>query len=338
MPKERHRAKKKNHKHSPSKVFAHGVIKITILTTKDGPKLKHAPGLKQIVIIRTSWNRDIKPTELVHAAAAELGCEAVYNGEGGFPGHVFVNITVKSFMHVFKQVATARAPNMNFDVHIEKVDKFRKRFLAKNILTKFERVYGPDSTSESEEADDSESEAEKKKPARMQKKPKADVPADDDDDDDDDDDADEDDEDDDDDDDDDNDDDDDHDEDDDDDVRAYKHGYRPHDLQDGEVLRHSEDGRSFVARHSEDEDSDDKKKGKKAKSSRFVVNISSDDDAPAPKVKKAHNNAEASSSGDAIAAVKEAEWEDAIAANEVANANGRRASERKRKKTASRDA
>jgi len=40
MPKERHRANKKNHKHSPSKVFAHGVIKITILTTKDGPKLK----------------------------------------------------------------------------------------------------------------------------------------------------------------------------------------------------------------------------------------------------------------------------------------------------------
>ena len=73
MPKERHRANKKNHKHSPSKVFAHGVIKITILTTKDGPKLKRAPGLKQIFIIRTSWNRDIKPTELVHAAAAELG-------------------------------------------------------------------------------------------------------------------------------------------------------------------------------------------------------------------------------------------------------------------------
>ena len=53
---------------------------------------------------------------------------------------------------------------------------------------------------------------------------------------------------------------------------------------------------------------------------------------------QAHNNAEASSSGDAIAAVKEAEWTDAIAADEVANANGRRASERKRKKTASRDA
>ena len=149
MPKERHRANKKGRKHSPSKVFAHGDIKINILTTKDGPKLKSAPGLKQIVIIKTSWNRDITPTELVHAAAAELGCDAVYNGEGGFPGHVFVNITVKSFMHVFKQVATDRAPNMTFDVHIEKVDKFRKRFLAKNILTKFERVYGPDSTSES---------------------------------------------------------------------------------------------------------------------------------------------------------------------------------------------
>jgi hypothetical protein len=69
MPKERHRANKKGHKHSPSKVFAHGVIKITILTTKDGPKLKRAPGLKQIVIIRTSWNRDIKPTELNPDAA-----------------------------------------------------------------------------------------------------------------------------------------------------------------------------------------------------------------------------------------------------------------------------
>ena len=114
MPKERHRANKKSHKHSPSKVFAHGVIKITILTTKDGPKLKRAPGLTQIVIIRTSWNRDIKPTELVHAAAAELRCDAVYNGGGAFPGHVFVNITVKSFMHVFKQVAKDRAPNMTF--------------------------------------------------------------------------------------------------------------------------------------------------------------------------------------------------------------------------------
>ena len=116
MPKERHRANKKSHKHSPSKVFAQGVIKIAILTTKDGAKLKRAPGVKQIVIIRTSWNRDIKPTELVHAAAAELKCAAIYNAGGAFPGHVFVNISVQNFMHVFKRVAKARAPNMTFDV------------------------------------------------------------------------------------------------------------------------------------------------------------------------------------------------------------------------------